>query len=113
MQKYNRFIAKIVLASISLIVLLFINFSIWGGTYSKDDIEYNIHYEMQMIEDSNITADAMHEVVSNVLSILSLAILLTAGILLVVHTLHIVLHKMQDDYIVLNSLVARSVRLNN
>lgn len=113
MQKYNGIIAKLALASILLIVLLSMHFSIWGGTYSKGEIEYEIHQEMQMLEQSNVTNNSEQSIVENLLLLLSFAVVVTMVLPYLGCRLGINTKNCSECIFSPNSLVALSVRLNN
>lgn len=112
MQKYNPLIAKITFVSVFLIVLLSINFSIWGGVYTEDGLEYQIHQEMQMIEEGHISSNCFSEIMNHLNDLLSFCLLILAAFIFVKAFVSICCNVKNASF-VLNTLFALSVRLNN
>ena len=55
MQNYKRKIAIVTLISVLTVLLLYINYTIWSGSYIVGDLEDNIRQEMHLIKESHFS----------------------------------------------------------
>lgn len=114
MQNHNRIIAKVTLASVIMIVLLYINFSIWGGTYFEGNLEYEVCQEMQLIHNSKTIDFSVREMVERMMNLLSIGFVPNVGGILLFYLSMDTIVKLNDKSIyVPQTLVALSVRLND
>lgn len=71
MQKYKQKIAIVTLLSVLTVILLYINFTIWSGSYTEGDIEDNIRQEMRLIGESHLSEPSTFEIVKDKQNLLS------------------------------------------
>lgn len=114
MQNYKRKIAIITLISVLTVILLYINYTIWSGSYIVGDLEDNIRQEMHLIKESHfsdyssvneIIYELKHQLSGCLVSGMMNSLLIICGIFLVI--------RINQSDIQSNTLVALSVRLNN
>ncbi len=112
MQKYGQKIAIITLISVLTVIFLYINYTIWGGSYIKGDIEDNIRHEMHLIGESSISEPSAAEINNEFKKLLSTC-LIPGIITCVMMSCVLFITVLVYHYNFSNTLVTLSVRLNN
>ena len=114
MQNYKRKIAIVTFISVLTVLLLYINYTIWSGSYIVGDLEDNIRQEMHLIKESHFSDySSVNEMIHELKHQFSGGLVseMVNG-LLTIYGISLVIQINQSD-IQSNTLVALSVRLNN
>ena len=112
MQKFKQKIAIVTLLSVLTVLLLYINFTIWGGSYTEGDIEDNIRQEMRLIGESHLSEPSTFEIVKEKQNLLS-DCLIPAMVECALMIYFVSFIEQVNQYNCSKTLVVLSVRLNN
>ena len=112
MQRFKQKIAIVTLISVLIVILLYINFTIWSGSYTEGDIEDNIRQEMHLVGESHLSEHSTFEIAQELQYFLSGCLI--PAVAECALTIYFFLFTEQIyRYNCHNTLVALSVRLNN
>lgn len=112
MQKFKQKFAIVTLLSVLTVILLYINFTIWSGSYTEGDIEDNIRQEMHLIGESHLSEPSTFEIVKEMQNLLSECLIPTVvECALTICFFPFIEQVYQNNCH--NTLVVLSVRLNN
>lgn len=112
MQKCRQKIAIVTLISVLTVIFLYVNYTIWSGSYVEGDIEDNIRQEMHLMGESLLSDHSISEVNDEIQELFSVCLIpVTIECALIISILLFIEQAYQ--YKQSNTLVALSVRLNN